>query len=93
MTLIKQITPLVEKAVKLNFRAGPRTHLFLSRAGSCLVRYLHYGLLVRITNKNNGASAVFAEVFSLTSALLQWFPAFWAINHLRIPVRYLEKMM
>jgi hypothetical protein len=38
-----------------------------------------------MTNKYNGTSAVFAGVLSLARALFQWFPTFWAINHLQIP--------
>jgi len=51
------------------------------RAGFSLVGYLHYGLLVRMTNENNRAGVVFAEVFGLASLVLQWLPTFWTINH------------
>jgi hypothetical protein len=56
-----------------------------SRASSGLVCYLHYRLLVRMTNKYDGTSAVFAAVLSLARVLFQWFPTFWTINHLQIP--------
>jgi hypothetical protein len=51
------------------------------RASSGLVGYLHYRLLVRMTNKYNGTSAVFAAVLSLARVPFQWFPTFWTINH------------
>ena len=56
-----------------------------SRAGSGLVCYLHYGLLVRMTNKYDGTSVVFAAVLSLARVLFQWLPTFWTINHVQIP--------
>ena len=68
--------------VKDNPAKWARAH---SRASSSLVCYLHYRLLVRMTNKYDGTSAVFAAVLSLARVLFQWFPTFWTINHLQIP--------
>ena len=56
---------------------------FGGRAG--IVCYLHYRLLVSVTNEYNGTSVVFAAVLRLLRFLFQWFPAFWTINHLQIP--------
>jgi hypothetical protein len=36
-----------------------------------------------MTNENNRAGVVFAEVFGLASVFLQWLPTFWTINHLK----------
>jgi hypothetical protein len=54
-------------------------------AGAGLVCYLHYRLLVRMTNKYNRTNAVFAPVLSPARVLFQWFSTFWTINHLQIP--------
>jgi hypothetical protein len=62
-----------------------------SRASSGLALYLHYTLLVSMTNKYDGTSAVLAAVPSLALVLFQWFPTFWTIkrewpiDHLQIP--------
>ena len=69
---------LVERALVANMTAHSRV-----RRG--LVCYLHYGLLVRMANKNDGTSAVFAEVPILARVLFQWFSTFWTIGHLQIP--------
>ena len=68
--------------VKVKDRTKKRAY---SRASSGFVCYLHYRLLVRMTNKYDGTSAVFAAVLSLARVLFQWFPTFWTINHLQIP--------
>jgi len=49
-----------------------------------LVCYFYYRLLVGMTNKYDGTSAVLAPVLGLFVVLLQWFPTFWTINHLQI---------
>ena len=76
------IVVLVASAALTMLVANMSTH---SRARCGLVFYLHYILLVRMTNKYDGTSVVLAEVPNLARALFQRFPTFWTISHLQIP--------
>ena len=81
---IAQARALLEPQRRQHFRYTEKIPRKLARpwrASSSLVGYLHYRLLVRITNKYNGTSAVFAGV--LTLVLFQWFSTFWTINHFK----------
>jgi hypothetical protein len=42
-------------------------------------------MFVRVTNKYDGTSVVFAAVLGLSRALFQWFSTFWTVDHLQIP--------
>jgi len=67
---------------------GGSTQIFDSLwASFCFVSYLHYRRFVRIADKYNRASVVFAVVPCFMLALLQRFPAFWTIDHFHTPCR------